>query len=513
MDGEILDHNRAFAKILGFDASAKLIGTQTPGFWVNQNDRAFYLEALQKKGEIRNYLIIARKINGEKIYLEANSRLIYNKQNKPLQIEGTLVDVTEKKVAEEKLETVLQELEVRNQMNQVFLTIPDEQMYAKVLFIILKAMKSNFGVFGYLNERGDLIVQLIKNLEPDKLFVFPREYWNEGPWPVVIHEKRMVLQNETSTNPPLGHMQITRQISMPIIYKERVLGLLQVANKETDYTSKDVGLLETLVKIIAPVFDAKVRREQEENARQRAEENLLTVNEKLKRSNEELEQFAYVASHDLQEPLRMVSSYVQLLARRYKGKLDSDADDFINYAVDGSERMKNLINDLLTVSRVTTQGQPFIRTNLTEVLNMILKNLTLKIQDNNAIIRSDPLPIINADATQIGQVFQNLIGNAIKFHGDQRPEIHVGVKELKDLWQFFIQDNGIGIEPQNFDKLFRIFQRLNPNEKYPGTGIGLAVCKRIVERHGGQIWVDSELGKGSTFFFSIPKIEGENYHN
>lgn len=243
--------------------------------------------------------------------------------------------------------------------------------------------------------------------------------------------------------------------------------------------------------------------------RVRAENALREHTKALERSNKELEQFAYVASHDLQEPLRMVASYTQLLSKRYKGKLDSDADEFISYAVDGATRMQRLINDLLAYSRVRTQEKEFQPTDCEAVLNKSLINLHKTIEESEAKVTHDPLPTVMADDGQLEQLFQNLIGNAIKFHGDTPPAIHISTEQNKNDWIFSIKDNGIGIDPEFTERIFMIFQRLHGIGEYPGTGIGLAICKRIVERHGGRIWVESEVGKGSTFYFTIP-VKGEN---
>ena len=225
----------------------------------------------------------------------------------------------------------------------------------------------------------------------------------------------------------------------------------------------------------------------------------------LERSNRELEQFAYVASHDLQEPLRMVASYVQLLERRYKDKLDDSARDFINYAVDGANRMKTLINDLLAYSRVETRGKPHERTDMSLVLGETIVSLKTMIEENQAIITNDELPDVWGDKGQIRQLLQNLIANAIKFSGENLPHVHLSAKEIEAEWVFSVKDNGIGIDPQFFDRIFTIFQRLHAKGDYTGTGIGLSICKRIVERHGGRIWLTSEPGKGSTFYFTVPR--------
>jgi PAS domain S-box-containing protein len=245
--------------------------------------------------------------------------------------------------------------------------------------------------------------------------------------------------------------------------------------------------------------------------RKQAEEQLTAFSQDLERSNKELEQFAYVASHDLQEPLRMVASYVQLLSRRYRGRLDADADAFIGFAVDGANRMQEMINDLLALSRVGSRGKPFAPTPLDDVLRDVLGNLKIALAESGAIVTCDPLPTVMSDGTQLGEVFQNLITNAIKFRGDEAPRVHIGVRRVEaevrsghPSWAFFVRDNGIGMDPRYFDRVFLIFQRLHSREEYPGSGIGLAICRKIVERHGGRIWVESEPGQGATFFFTLP---------
>ena len=238
----------------------------------------------------------------------------------------------------------------------------------------------------------------------------------------------------------------------------------------------------------------------------RKEEELSKANENLNRSNQELEQFVYVASHDLQEPLRMVSSFTQLLEKRYSDKLDNDAREFINYAVDGANRMQRLINDLLEYSRVTTKGKPLVKVDLSVVLGMAVSNLRNKIQETGTVILNDELPCVQGDEIQLMQVFQNLIDNAIKFSRKELPRIFIKSKLKENIVIISVQDNGIGIDQKYKDRIFVIFNRLHGSKAYPGTGIGLAICKRIIERHGGKIWFDSEPGKGTTFNFYLNKI-------
>ena len=233
-----------------------------------------------------------------------------------------------------------------------------------------------------------------------------------------------------------------------------------------------------------------------------AEKALFKVNEDLLRSNKELEQFAYMASHDLQEPLRMVSSFTQLLAQRYDDKLDSDAKEFIRFAVDGALRMQVLINDLLAYSRIHTKGKEFSRIDMHNILGQVIINLQLSIKEKNALVTNEELPYVMADEGQMVQLFQNLIANSLKFSRGT-PRIHIAAYKEKDEYVFSVKDNGIGIEPQYFERIFQIFQRLQAREEYAGTGIGLAICKRIVERHGGKIWLESVIGKGTTFYFTL----------
>ncbi len=239
--------------------------------------------------------------------------------------------------------------------------------------------------------------------------------------------------------------------------------------------------------------------------RKHAEAALHEAHEELKRSNSELEQFAYVASHDLQEPLRMVSSYTQLLGRRYGEKFDADAKEFMGYIVDGAARMKQLIEDLLAYSRVGTKGKDFRPVELDKPLRRALGNLKAAIDESAAAVTHDPLPALPADEVQLAQLFQNLIGNALKFRGQAAPRIHIEVSEKDRFFEFAVRDNGIGIEPQYFERIFMVFQRLHNKGEYPGTGIGLAICKKVVERHGGQIRVESRPGEGSAFIFTLPK--------
>jgi PAS domain S-box-containing protein len=249
------------------------------------------------------------------------------------------------------------------------------------------------------------------------------------------------------------------------------------------------------------------------SVRKKADAHLAQKVAELNRSNEELAQFAYIASHDLQEPLRMVASYTALLARRYRGKLDADADEFIAFAVDGASRMRRLIQDLLAYSRVGLAGKELSETSSEDALQQTLLNLRGAIEESGARVTHDPLPTVLADQMQLVQLFQNLVGNAIKYQRPGIPEVHIAAtRNAGAKWIFSVQDNGLGIEPQYFERIFGVFQRLHKREQFDGTGIGLAICKKIVERHGGSISVESQLGHGSTFSFALAGSSAGSVH-
>jgi signal transduction histidine kinase len=302
------------------------------------------------------------------------------------------------------------------------------------------------------------------------------------------------------------YLLLSRSVRKPLTEFRKATAEITRGNleKRVHITSRDeIGELASDFNIMTAKLEEQVK-----GLEDRVDERTILIS-KLRSANRDLAQFAYVASHDLQEPLRMISSYLQLLSKRYSGHMDKDADEFINYAVDGANRLQRMINDLLTFSRVGTRGKLFAKTDIGVVLGFALTNLEIAIEEAHAKITHSDLPTVKADEVQLLQLFQNLIENAIKFRSDKPLAIHVSAERGDGEWIFSVKDNGIGIDPQYRDRLFVIFQRLHSAAKYPGTGIGLALCKRIVERHSGRIWVESELGKGSTFRFTIPDKKEE----
>ena len=315
---------------------------------------------------------------------------------------------------------------------------------------------------------------------------------------LIAEERKPHLTNDVLNDPRVGNHEWARAEGMvafagyPLMVDDRVVGVMAMFAQQPlpdDTLAALSGIADSLSQGIE---------------RRRAELQLQERVRDLARSNADLEQFAYVASHDLQEPLRMVTSYIQLLARRYKGKLDTDADEFITFAVEGVGRMQQLINDLLAYSRLSTRGHELSVVSMDKVADKVLANLAKTIEDEQASVTRQPLPDVLGDEGQLIQLLQNLVSNSLKFHGDAKPVVRVSAKAAEGEVVFTVEDEGIGIEPKYFERIFVIFQRLHSREKYPGTGIGLAICKKIVERHRGRIWVESHPDGGSRISFALP---------
>jgi PAS domain S-box-containing protein len=453
---------------------------------IGTNYRQYYAdpEAAKHISQIYNELyrtgrpirVLDREVirkNGTKLIHEISISLIRDSEGKPIGFRGTSRDITERKKMEEALRT--SEAQLSNALKIAHLGHWEYDV-ASDLFTFSDHF---YAIFRTTVEREGSYI--MSSAQYAQRFVHPDDR------SVVSAEIQKALE---TTDPCFN-----RQLEHKMIYADGEVGYIAVRffiiKDDKGHTVKTYGV------------------NQDITDRKRAEEALRKKTEELARSNRELEQFAYVASHDLQEPLRMVTSYVQLLARRYKDKLDSDAKEFIAFAEDGAIRMWRLINDLLTYSRVGAWGKEFEPIDCETVLDQSLNNLQVTVEENEAVVTHDPLPAVMADHPQLVQLFQNLIGNAIKFRGNEPPRIHVSASRNGNGWMFSVCDNGIGISPEYAKRIFIIFQRLHSREKYPGTGIGLAICQKIVERHGGRIWVESEVGKGATFYFTLPGSKTE----
>ncbi len=465
-DGVFKYVNARLAEINGY-AAEELIDKKGPKDFIFPEDWPTVEENIGKRlsGEIESLHSEFRAITKDNRIINVEvygSRTMY--RGRPAVV-GTLLDITDRKLAEEKLR------ESEEKYRTILENIEDGYYEAD--------LAGNFTFF------NDSMCRISRTPREELMGMNNRQYTDKENARKVFQ----IFNKVYRTGEP------DRELDWEIIRKDGTKGYVEASvSLQKDSSGKPIGF-------------RGIARDVTE--RKRAEEALREKTEELARSNKDLEQFAYVASHDLQEPLRMVTSYIRLLARRYKGKLDSDADEFISFAVDGAIRMWKLINDLLTYSRVGMPGQELEPTDCETVLNQSLNNLKVAIEENGAVVTHDPLPTVMGDNPQLVQLFQNLIGNAIKFRGNEPPHVHVSASRNGNGWIFSVRDNGIGIAPEYTERIFNLFQRLHSREEYPGTGIGLAVCQKIVEEHRGRIWVESEVGKGATFYFILPASRAE----
>lgn len=421
-------------------------------------------------------------------------------------------DITEERRAEERAAHRHAVLLAINRVLEESLVCENETDVARMCLEVAQALTaSRFGLIAEVNPSGRLDTIALSDpgweacrMPRSSAAVMLRDIELHGFWGDVVHSQHSVVVNEPHEYPhrtgtPPGHPSLLRYMGVPLKQGQQTFGMIALANKEHLYTADDCAAIESLSSAFVEAL-----------LRKRAEISLRCTMEELKRSNRELEHFATIASHDLQEPLRTITSNLELLERRYKNQLGSDADTCIHFAVDGAQRMYALINGLLTYSRVSSQARTFEPVNCEQVVATVLMDLDQAIRQVQADISVLSLPTIVADPVQLGQVFANLIGNALKFRGTDPPRIEIGAVQKDGAWLFWVSDNGIGIDRKYMDRVFKIFERLHPYTKHPGAGIGLAVCKKIIERHGGTIWFESEPGQGTRFFFQLPIRETES---
>jgi PAS domain S-box-containing protein len=459
LDGIIESWNMGAKKIYGYSAGevlGKNVSLLEPDNLKGEIKQL--IEKIKQEEKIQHYETLRLKKDGTVINVSITLSPIFNSSGKFVAISCIGRDITEGKKAEEKL--LMSEEKYRNIVetaNEGILIIDDEA-------VVTYANKKLTDMLGYSLEEGI----------------------GKPIWGFVSEESKDVVK----LNMEKSRQGINDSYELKLIKKDGSSLWIHLSHKAFfNNDGKFVGSLSMLTDI---------------TERKKSDDILKSKLEELAHSNAELEQFAYVSSHDLQEPLRMITSYLQLLQKRYQGNLDDKADKYIYFAVDGASRMQNLINDLLELSRVSTKSRELESTNCKFILNQALFNLRVIIKEEKATVSHDTLPEVIADSTQLVQVFQNLIANGIKFHSKEAPKIHITAEKKESEWIFSVQDNGIGIDPQYSGKIFEIFKRLHTREQFSGTGIGLAICKKIVEKYGGRIWVESELGKGSTFYFTLP---------
>jgi len=459
-DGTIIDVNSAFLELFGWEKD-EVIGktSQSLDMFADKSDRNKTIEQLKENGKIDKMEIKIKRRSGEERYVLLSVKMfpLLGKQT----MLTTIEDITEIK----QIEIALRESEEK---------LLDAQKIARFGNYTVDMLNNNkitwseemYDLWEVDRNNPPLFEELWNKIHPDD-----REYVRSA----ILQEtkNREVVETEFRLILPGNRIKHILLITRGILDENG--NLIKRQGVEMDITDrKDAAL------------------------------KLYNTMQELERSNKELEQFAYVASHDLQEPMRMVSSFTKLMERQLKDKIDEKSKDYMHFIFDGVKRMQTLIQDLLTYSRVTTKAEPFVSCDLNSIIDDVLTDLQVAIKETNAEIKIENLPEVNVDPTQMKQLFQNLLSNAIKFHNTRKPVIKIDVKRKNKEWIISVKDNGIGIDQQNHDKIFEIFQRLHERDKYPGTGIGLAICKKIVERHSGKIWVQSEEGKGTTFYFTLP---------
>jgi PAS domain S-box-containing protein len=511
LEGRFTFGNSQFESVLG----------KTEADYIGKTDFDLFPEALaQKYARDDQYVIESREVyedseehagsDGHKMYVRVFKTPVFDAKGSVVGTQGIFWDITERKQTELALE---QKTAIINLLQQVATAANEASTLEEAAQLCVDFICKHKGwPVGHMYVPGmpgqpELVPSLVWHVEDEERYAGftlstaeGMQSKRKGILEKMLEDRTPIWVSDVTKEPAYRRREAAERAGLKSMFAFPVLVGTEVAAILEFYTREVVEPDTVLLEVLTPI-GAQLGRVVE---RQNAQEAIQQQSRELARSNSELEQFAYVASHDLQEPLRMVSSYMQLLGRRYKGKLDSDADEFIGYAVDGAARMQSLILDLLAFSRVGTRGSAFEKVDCETVFERTLANLKLAVDESGGAVTHDPLPTVTGDPLQLGQLFQNLIGNALKFRGDAAPQIHISAKKNGSEWQFTVKDNGIGIAPQYADRIFIIFQRLHRKEDYPGTGIGLAICKKIVERHGGAIRMESQPGEGTTFFFTLP---------
>jgi PAS domain S-box-containing protein len=511
--------NRAQAQYLGVSEPEEAVGKSDRDFLPSESaQRAFDEEqSILRSGSpliASEVPIVAR--DGGRLWVSDTKIPLADEDGQAVRLVGITRDITERKQIEEALRRRNRELILLDYANQALTsTMKLELVLGIVLHEATQLLEvAACSIWLIDQETGGLVCREASGPKSDDV-----RGWKLAPgegiagW--VVQNKESLTVSDTlsderhfkAVDEETG-MALRSILCVPLRVEGNVTGVLQIADTTPNrFGPEDQELAESLT-VSAAVAIANARlyeaAQQELAERRRAEKALAQKAAELSASNAELNQFFFVSSHHLQEPVRSIVSYLQLLQRRYEGKLGEDADEFISYAVNGAIRMRELINGQIAYAHIGTHGRTFMPTDCSAAVDSVLNGLRPVIEEHNATVTRDELPSISADSNQILQLFHHLIDNAIKFKGDEPPRVHISARQEDDQWVFTIQDNGLGIAPQYFDRIFEIFQRLHKGEEYPGTGIGLAICKKIIERHGGHIWVESEPGQGSTFYFTIP---------
>ena len=496
-DGKIIIASPSAARMYHYDSPEEMMGVSVSKFYKNPEDREFLLEELKKHGKLENNEIEAVRKDGTFFYASQNAKYHYNDKGQIMGTETLVRDITENKLASEALKRSKFQFQALIQNLNVGVALVDNDGRFSVVNPTFMRM------FG-LNSDLDILNVNSQDWSLWKVYGEDNKLLDVDEHPVrkvAISGKPVKNQLVSVHNPGSNYLVWMLVSADPIFNKDGTLN--KIICTYYDYTERklDDERNQELLKNKLHLTDELKLSNQELRETQN---ELMDTIKKLEISNKELKNFAYVTSHDLREPLRMITSFLQLLERRYYDQLDQDANDFIKYAVDGAKRLDSMINDILIYSKVT-KGRELSEVNFNKVIKKVYINLISSIEETNAEITYDSLPTLITDESLMIQLFQNLIANAIKYRRKEKPKIYINVNEEENKYIFSVKDNGIGIDQKHVTKIYTIFKRLHTSDEYEGTGIGLAIVQKIVQQFGGEIWVDSELGKGSTFYFTIPK--------
>jgi len=457
-DGKIVMASPSLADIYGLDSVDQILGQHINPLFKNAEGKEILTNKLIKQGKLENYEVEGLKVDGTSFWMSLNAQFYFDDQDQVQGVDGFVRDINIRKTTEDALKAT-------------------QERYKEILGNIQDA-------YIRADKNGKIMMANVSAAET---------YRYNSPEEMIGIKAATFYKNPDERVEVLEKLNKYGKIENNEIEAIRKDGTTFIASQNAQFYYDDQGEIQGIETLVRDITEKK-----------QAEIEINKGLKKLEQSNKELEQFAYITSHDLREPLRMITSFLQLLKRRYKDKLDQDANEFIDFAVEGAKRLDTMTNDLLQYSQLNSQKRKISPVNFENVLNETLINLKVPIEENKAVITHDPLPTIYGDEKLKMQLFQNIIGNALKYRDKSTPHIHISAKKEKNQYLFSISDNGIGMSKDHLNRIFTIFQRLHTRTEYEGTGIGLAISKKIVEQQGGQIWVESEVGKGTTFYFTIP---------